>query len=146
VVGTTRSYDFDPAEAHLSMLVFFNPSDCAPCLLEAFLWRDLAQLHSPALAVIGIITEDFDERRILVFCRVRGLTFPVLLDKHRDVAEAFGVTRTPTRVLVDSDGRILDAGFSSPSKMQHELYKHKVAMLLRRGSSPAGGHSIANDT
>lgn len=126
---------FDPKDSKLAMLIFFNPTDCAWCLLESSLWKEMSESYDPKdLYVIGIITEDqISARDALVFKKGRRLDFPILVGKEgHEISHSYGVTRTPTRILVDQTGKIIDAGYSVHSPTEHELLKEKVAMLIDR--------------
>ena len=123
---------FDPNNAKLSLLIFFNPTDCSWCLLEASLWREIHATYSQdEFTILGITTKnDVSASEVFMFKRGRRLDFPILRCVDRTLLDAFGITNTPTRILVDGSGRILDAGYSSHSKIQHERLKEKIALLL----------------
>jgi peroxiredoxin len=80
------------------ILVFSDPG-CPPCL--------------PLLVALG---ERFDPRVIVVsrgdrleneqVARASGLTAPVLLQRTREVARAFGTLETPAAIQIDAAGRI----------------------------------------
>lgn len=124
---------FNPTDSKLTLLIFVNPTDCSWCLLETSLWKELSESYDPNdLRVLGIITKEaVTVRDAIVFKIGRELEFPILVDeKAHDVSHEYGVTHTPTRILVDRTGKIVDAGYSVHSPITHDLYKKKVAMLL----------------
>ena len=124
---------FNPKNSRLAMLIFFNPTDCSWCLLESALWREISEFYDPSeLCVLGIITRpNVSLRDVSIFKNGRGLKFPILVGEGgHEVSHAYGVTHTPTRILVDHKGRIVDAGYSVHSPTEHERFKKKVAMLL----------------
>lgn len=124
---------FNPKSSRLAMLIFFNPTDCSWCLLESALWKEVSEFYDPTeLYVLGIITRaNVSLRDVAVFKNGRRLKFPILVGEGaHEVSHAYGVTHTPTRILVDHKGTIVDAGYSVHNPTEHDLFKKKVAMLL----------------
>ena len=124
---------FRPTGAKLSMLIFFNPTDCTWCLLEASLWREIDAKYSPEeLKILGITTSvNLSEQEVLLFKKGRKLSFPILRCEDEELIQAYGITNTPTRILVDESGRIIDAGYSTHSPTIHRRLKEKIALLLQ---------------
>nr|WP_290666949.1 redoxin domain-containing protein [Ardenticatena sp.] len=57
------------------------------------------------VVTLGIDSHAFDtEERLNLVLRKRPLTFPLLLDRDGKVAETFGVTITPTAIVLDGEG------------------------------------------
>ena len=118
-------------DARLTLLVFFSPDDCPTCLLEAKLWRDIDLNYEDSdITVLGITTAPIDTYKMTIFKRGRHIEFPILLDPVGEYKDAFGITNTPTKVLVDNLGRIIDASASGQSLVEHKLYKKKIVRLL----------------
>lgn len=118
-------------DARLTLLVFFSPDDCPTCLLEAKLWRDIDRTYEDSdVTVLGITTAPIDTYKMTIFKRGRHINFPILLDPVGECKDAFGITNTPTKVLVDNLGRIIDASASGQSLVEHKLYKEKIVRLL----------------
>lgn len=117
--------------AQLMLLVFFSPDDCLTCLLESKLWREIDQTYEDSdVTVLGITTAPIDANKMTIFKRGRHIDFPILLDPEGEYKYTSGVTNTPTKVLVDNLGRIIDASASGPSLVEHKLYKEKIVRLL----------------
>ena len=74
-----------------------------------------------------------------IFKRGRHIDFPILLDPAGEYKDTFGITNTPTKVLVDNLGRIIDASDSGQSLVEHKLYKEKIVRLLE-----ILGHGVPN--
>lgn len=92
-------------------LVVFWASSCAVCLQEV---PDLKALYlelAPAgLELVGVAMEYDPPGRAVALARRLELPWPVLLDTDGDLARGFGGVRyTPTLVLVDASGRIIDS-------------------------------------
>ena len=118
-------------EAQLILLVFFALDDCPAGLLEAKLWRDIDRTYEDSdVAVLGITTSPIDTYKMTIFKRGRHIEFPILLDPAGEYKDTFGITNTPTKVLVDNLGRIIDASASGQSLVEHKLYKEKIVRLL----------------
>ena len=118
-------------DAQLTLLVFFTPDDCPSCLLEAKLWRGIDLTYEDSdVTVLGITTAPIDTDKMTIFKRGRHIDFPILLDPVGEYKGIFGITNTPTKVLVDNLGRIIDASDSGPSLVEHKLYKEKIFRLL----------------
>ena len=117
--------------AQLTLLVFFSPDDCPSCLLEAKLWRDIDRTYEDSdVTVLGITTAPIDTYKMTIFKRGRHIDFPILLDPAGEYKGTFGITNTPTKVLVDNLGRIIDASASGQLLVEHKLYKEKIVRLL----------------
>ena len=117
--------------AQLTLLVFFSPDDCPTCLLQSKLWRNIDLTYEDSdVTVLGITTAPVDTYKMTIFKRGRHIDFPILLDPAGKYKGTFGITNTPTKVLVDNLGRIIDASASGQSLVKHKLYKEKIVRLL----------------
>ena len=92
------------------VLVNFWATDCAPCVEEmprlADTWRRLAPAGFDALAVSMSYDPPF---AVSNFAKARRLPFGVAIDLTGEIAAGFGGVRyTPTSVLIDRRGRIVD--------------------------------------
>jgi thiol-disulfide isomerase/thioredoxin len=109
------------------VLVEFWASWCEPCEAELpALARVRARLRGRPLE---IVTVNFGEGRARVerFLRDHGVDLPVLLDRDRRVAEAWGVGGLPMAFLVDADGRVRASVFG-----ECDLERGEVAAALER--------------
>lgn len=85
------------------LLLFWNPSCgfCADMLEELRVWEKAAGRDAPELLVIS--TGSRQENQAL------GLLSPIVLDHGFSAGRAFGVSGTPSAVLIDASGRLSSA-------------------------------------
>ena len=125
----------DKLNAQLTLLVFFSPDDCSACLLEAKLWRTIDQTYlNSEVMVLGITKAPVDNYKMTIFKRGKGIDFPILLDLEGQYTSRFGITNTPSKVIIDKSGKILDASASGQSLVEHKFFKAKIARLLKMSS------------
>lgn len=63
------------------------------------------------------------------YMATRKLTFPALLDSDSSVSNLYGVRGTPTRYLIDREGRIV-AGSIGPKDWDSQEARTLIATLL----------------
>jgi peroxiredoxin len=87
------------------LLAFFKIT-CPVC---QFTFPFLERL-SAAGAVVGISQDDPESTA--EFCKAYGITFPMLYDRPEAYAasNAWGITHVPSLFLLESDGRVVQAG------------------------------------
>lgn len=107
---------------HPVILNFWFAS-CAGCQTEAPALEQLYQAHASAgLVVVGVNVADLtgDARQ---FTQHYALTYPIVLDAHRQVVIAYRVTAMPTSFFVDSQGviRAMLTGVLDPSNTKQPL-------------------------
>ncbi len=86
------------------VLVNFWASWCEPCKKEMPEIEAAYQRHkNDGLVVLAV---NFGERKEEAERHVRGLSFPLLLDRNTVVAEAYGIRSLPVTFFIDSDGII----------------------------------------
>jgi cytochrome c biogenesis protein CcmG, thiol:disulfide interchange protein DsbE len=90
------------------VVVNFFASWCQPCKREAATIRRVARAYVDRVAVVAIAVDDTDAggRR---FARRYRWTWPILPDRGRRFATAYGVPGTPTTVVIDRRGTIAGA-------------------------------------
>jgi methylamine dehydrogenase accessory protein MauD len=82
------------------LVLIWNPGCgfCRQMLPDLRAWEANPPVGAPRLLVVSTGTVEDN--------RAQGLASPVVLDEHLRTGTAFGVTGTPSAVLVDEDGRI----------------------------------------
>ena len=96
------------------VLVFWQ-TWCLSCLAEAPALSLAARQHS-GLHFYGVISGDaetVDEAEVRKIAFQKTLPYPQVLDRDLGLTEAFGITGTPTIVVVGPGGEILHRGHSA---------------------------------
>ncbi|ACL70569.1 TlpA family protein disulfide reductase [Halothermothrix orenii] len=85
--------------------VFLNfwASWCPPCQAEMPYIQKLYTEHGDDVAILGVDIGE-DKGTVAEFMLVNGYTFPVALDKKREVAAKYLVRGIPTTYIIDEDG------------------------------------------
>ena len=81
-------------------MLFWNPGCgfCQQMLPDLKEWETNAPEDAPKLLVVSAGSKEANKEM--------GLTSPVILDQQFTAGRAFGVSGTPSAVLVDAEGRI----------------------------------------
>ncbi len=119
------------------LVIFFYPlASSGGCTKEACHFRDLqAEFSAAGATIVGISTDS--EAKQLDFATTNGFNYPLLSDRHGEVADLFGVRRRllaktlPTKratFIVDRGG-ILRFAVSSETNM--ELHADQALEALR---------------
>lgn len=138
--GLPRQIDFK--EARLGTVVLFLSTRC-PCsashqvTLESLskkfipLGFKFVGVHSNADEEVGAAREYFKQS---------GLTFPVIQDKHTQIADALGAFKTPHVFVLSSEGEILFQGGVDNSHIAQAASKHYLQdalTLIAGGKKPS---------
>lgn len=105
--------DVDGRERALSdykgklVLLNFWATWCEPCRDEMpameRLWKEY---KAKGLVVVAVAGDKGNIHKVGEFCKMREVSFPVLLDPSGDVKSAYGATMFPTSFLIGKDGAI----------------------------------------
>lgn len=90
------------------VLINFWATYCPPCKKEMpYLEKAYSDYKNQGVEVLAVNVE---EPLLVVnrFVAEKKLSFPILLDRHGDVAKSYEVLNLPTTFLVNSDGLIVD--------------------------------------
>ncbi len=103
---------------------------CAPCRAEMPSLEGLYRsFKDKGLVVIGV-SVDSSERTVSSFVRGKGLSFPILLDKEKEVAfDSYGVVGLPVTFIIDRSGVIVEKVFGERQWDSEEI-KRKIKKLL----------------
>ncbi len=87
------------------VLLTFWATWCPPCREEMSLFERLhRELVTEGLAVVGVNVRE-EVAAIREYANALGVTFPLVLDPHGEIQEAYGVIGLPTAFLIARDGR-----------------------------------------
>lgn len=97
----------------------FWSSSCGGCLAEMDTLQALSQRWADKLVVVGVNT-DPESVDIAPLLAKHGISYPVLRDQLKMTQERYQVIGTPTSVLIDSHGTVLDLhqGLRKPEELQ----------------------------
>lgn len=89
-----------------AVLIDFWASWCGPCTLQAPIVDRVGKKYAGrGLRVVGINVDDTEEMAI-AHARKLGVSYPILLDAGSDAQRAYGVSRLPSLVVVDKEGKV----------------------------------------
>lgn len=112
------------------ILLNFWATWCAPCKAEMPSLENLYKnLKGKGLVVIGV-SVDNSETTVRSFVKEKGITFPILLDKGKEVSfDDYGVIGLPVTFLIDRKGVIVEKVFGERQWDSEEI-KEKIKRLL----------------
>lgn len=102
-------FDLGPHIGNKAIVLDFWSIYCVSCVQEM---PRLVEIHDrykeQGLVTVGVDLDSFGVKRVVKF--VRGLDFkvsyPIVVDKRREVAAKYGVSVLPTTVIIDRKGKI----------------------------------------
>ena len=108
-------------------IINFWATDCPGCIKEMpGLTNVYNQLKGQGLQIIAVSMSYDPPNQVLNFTQKNKIPFPVVLDVDGQIARSFGDIRlTPTSILVDKNGKIID-------KVIGELDFNKLNALLKK--------------
>ena len=102
-------FDLGPLIGKKAVLLDFWSIFCVSCVQQMPKLVETSNRYPDQLVVVGIDLDSFGTKRVMQF--IKGLdfkvTYPIVLDKTRQVAAKYGVSVLPTAVLIDKQGKIL---------------------------------------
>lgn len=119
----------------LNVLIFWSV-DCPHCrksLPEISVWL---RQHPDGLNVVSCakIGDETTKLKTEEFCRFNDFAFPTLVDRNAEIGELYGVTTTPTIVIIGPDGVVDSAIVSTHSDFATTIEARKRALLKPTGS------------
>jgi len=104
-----QKIDFAQLKGKKVVILDFWSIYCASCIEEM---PRLIELHNEfkdkRLVVIGVNLDSFGTHRVLKFMQgmENKITFPVIIDKTRQIATSFNAMVLPTTLVIDASGKI----------------------------------------
>ncbi len=100
------------------VLLVFGTTWCPPCVRSVpelkKLYEELEDEDSDHQATLLSINKGESPEKVADFVRKHGITYPVLLDRKNEVAQAYRVVGVPTYVVVKKDRTVAYTGHSLP--------------------------------
>lgn len=122
--------------ADYTLLVFFSPGDCPPCLYDTVVLEDLyTETSRERLNVIGI-AYGLTVAEARKFAAASGITYPLntapaVLERHVRNPRPQGSVR-PVKVLLDGEGRTVGSWGSRLTVAAHAEDKEEILALVGR--------------
>lgn len=115
------------------VLLNFWATWCKPCEDEMpAMQRLYGALHDEGFQLLAVSVDD--EPGVVAEFRDRlNLTFPILMDSDKRVAQAYQTYRFPESFLVGRDGRVVER-YVGPRDWAATAYVERIRRLLRDGS------------
>jgi peroxiredoxin len=104
-----QKIDFAQLKGKKVVILDFWSIYCASCIEEM---PRLIEIHNEfskkGLQVIGVNLDSFGTHRVVKFMQgmENKITFPVIIDKTRQIATSFNAMVLPTTLLIDASGKI----------------------------------------
>ena len=104
---------------------------CAPCRTEApSLERLYQKLRGEGFEILAVsIDAPGASKEIEAFRDEFGLSFPILLDPHKRIYEAYSATGVPETFMIGSDGRLVER-LVGPRDWDHPRYESAARRLM----------------
>jgi peroxiredoxin len=129
-------FDLGPYIGQKVILLDFWSIYCVSCVQEM---PKLVDIHNrykdQGLMTVGVDLDSFGTKRVVKF--VKGLdfkvTYPIVVDKRREVAARYGVSVLPTTIVIDRGGKVFyhHVGYAPGDEVEIE---EKVKHALNSGA------------
>lgn len=105
-------------------------NDCWSCLSEYRLWNRVHEKHGPNDIAVALIGFSQNEDYLLSFVRDRNIEFLIYHDPDRKTLAGIGFPKTPIRILLDADNRILEAERCTDDISLYKPFMTKLTKLV----------------
>ena len=112
------------------VLINFWATWCKPCEDEMPAMERLYQELRPEGFELLAISVDDSPELVRAFRDRLGLSFPILMDEGKEVAERYQAFRFPESLLVDRDGIVVER-YIGPREWDADVYVGRIQRLLR---------------
>ena len=127
--------DFEQLHGKVVLLNFWA-TWCKPCEDEMPAMERLYRALAGSDFELVAVSVDEDEAIVNAFVDRLGLSFPVLMDRSKEVASAYQAFRFPESLLVGRDGVVLER-YVGPKDWDANAYVDRIRRLL--AETAAGG-------
>jgi peroxiredoxin len=104
---------------------------CPPCRAEMKTLETVyEQYKDQGFTVLAVnMTYQDDSTKVMPFVKDQGLTYPILLDRAGEVAEAYQLRSLPSSFFINRDGTINEVIIGGP--MAEALLRTRIEAILR---------------
>jgi cytochrome c biogenesis protein CcmG/thiol:disulfide interchange protein DsbE len=128
ILGGDASLSLESLRGKVVLLNFWA-TWCKPCEDEMPAMENLYRAIGPQEFELIAVSVDDDPRVVEEFRARLGLTFPILLDPQKRVADAYQSHRFPESYLIDREG-VLVARYIGPRDWDAPAYVARIRRLL----------------
>ncbi len=86
---------------------------CPPCRAEMPDMEKFHQNKDVVILAVNLTETESNRQDIEEFAKKHGLTFPILLDEHIEVASLYMIQPIPTSYMIDSNGIVQNKAFGA---------------------------------
>jgi peroxiredoxin len=104
------------------VLLFFGATWCPSCRSEIPAYKNIHETYSKRGLIVIYINITEPAAKVAKFVKAHALPYKVLLDEEGSVAESYGIVGVPTMILIDKEGRIIQAGHSTEELPLNKLF------------------------
>ena len=120
------------------VLVNFWATWCEPCEQEMpAMQRLYERLPRDRFELVAVSIDD-EEAKVAEFAARYSLTFPIVMDPGKKVAETYQTMGVPESLLIDASGRIVER-YVGPREWDASEYVERIEALFGAGMSGADG-------
>ncbi len=114
------------------VLLNFWATTCGPCKTEMPSMNNIYKALKDRDFVVLAVSSDTSESAVISFVSEKGISFPVLLDKDKEVYfDDYAIIGLPTSFLIDRSGVVAEKFIGERDWDSPEM-KNKIASLLNR--------------
>lgn len=133
LVGSGSSLSLEELRGKVVLLNFWA-TWCKPCEDEMPAMERLYRALGGSDFELVAVSVDDDEAVVNAFVDRLGLSFPVLLDRTKEVASAYQTFRFPESLLIGRDGVVLER-YVGPKEWDADAYLDRIRRLLAEGAA-----------
>jgi len=128
-------FDLGPHIGQQAILLDFWSIYCVSCVQEMPKLVDIHDRYKDqGLVTVGVDLDSFGTKRVVKFVNSLDfkVTYPIVVDKRREVAARYGVSVLPTTVVIDRGGKVVyhHVGYAPGDEAEIE---EKVKQALNSG-------------
>jgi peroxiredoxin len=142
-----RSVSLADFHGQKNVVVSFWASWCGPCRIEMPALIEFYKNNHTVSSDFELLAVSIDEdaKDASDFATAQKLVFPVLLDPHQRVANAFEVEGIPSMFIIDKNGKVIYAHSGYDMAMEFQL-KRELGLEITPGSASKNKKNAEDST